>query len=65
MKVCCRVVLSPLCHMDQNNLARVFGPTIIGHGMLEPSPMTIMKDTNTQPKVSLESKLESDDACLF
>ncbi|KAI7808958.1 hypothetical protein IRJ41_021871, partial [Triplophysa rosa] len=46
-----RVVLSPLCHMDQNNLARVFGPTIIGHGLLEPSPMTIMRDTNTQPKV--------------
>ncbi|KAA0715908.1 Rac GTPase-activating protein 1 [Triplophysa tibetana] len=46
-----RVVLSPMCHMDQNNLARVFGPTIIGHGMLEPSPMTIMRDTNTQPKV--------------
>lgn len=46
-----RVMLSPLCQMDQNNLARVFGPTIIGHGMLEPSPMTIMRDTNTQPKV--------------
>lgn len=39
--------------MDQNNLARVFGPTIIGHGMFEPSPITIMRDTNTQPKVSV------------
>uniref|UniRef100_A0A3B4XFH1 Rho-GAP domain-containing protein n=1 Tax=Seriola lalandi dorsalis TaxID=1841481 RepID=A0A3B4XFH1_SERLL len=37
--------------MDQNNLARVFGPTIVGHGMSEPSPTTIMRDTNTQPKV--------------
>uniref|UniRef100_A0A8C1LMY6 Si:ch1073-416j23.1 n=1 Tax=Cyprinus carpio TaxID=7962 RepID=A0A8C1LMY6_CYPCA len=37
--------------MDRNNLSRVFGPTVIGHGMLEPSPMTIMRDTNTQPKV--------------
>ncbi|XP_051761057.1 rac GTPase-activating protein 1 isoform X1 [Ctenopharyngodon idella] len=46
-----RVMQSPLCQMDQNNLSRVFGPTIIGHGMLEPSPMTIMRDTNTQPKV--------------
>lgn len=46
-----RVMHSPLCQMDQNNLSRVFGPTIIGHGMLEPSPMTIMRDTNTQPKV--------------
>ncbi|XP_051564789.1 rac GTPase-activating protein 1 [Myxocyprinus asiaticus] len=46
-----RVMQSPLCQMGQNNLARVFGPTIIGHGMLEPSPMTIMRDTNSQPKV--------------
>uniref|UniRef100_A0A673GP70 Si:ch1073-416j23.1 n=1 Tax=Sinocyclocheilus rhinocerous TaxID=307959 RepID=A0A673GP70_9TELE len=30
---------------------QMFGPTVIGHGMLEPSPMTIMRDTNTQPKV--------------
>lgn len=37
--------------MDQNNLARVFGPTVVGHGMSEPSPSTIMRDTNTQPKV--------------
>ncbi|KAM9487001.1 rac GTPase-activating protein 1 isoform 3-T3 [Clarias gariepinus] len=48
-----RVTLSPQCQMDQNNLARVFGPTIIGHGMAEPSPLTIMRDTNTQPKVVL------------
>ncbi|KAB5577434.1 hypothetical protein PHYPO_G00209910 [Pangasianodon hypophthalmus] len=48
-----RVTQSPQCQMDQNNLARVFGPTIIGHGMSEPSPLTIMRDTNTQPKVVL------------
>ncbi|XP_010889063.2 rac GTPase-activating protein 1 isoform X2 [Esox lucius] len=46
-----RVMRSPLCQMNQNNLSRVFGPTVIGHGMAEPSPMTIMRDTNTQPKV--------------
>ncbi|CAJ1081273.1 rac GTPase-activating protein 1 isoform X1 [Xyrichtys novacula] len=46
-----KVVRSPQCQMDQNNLARVFGPTIVGHGMSEPSPTTIMRDTNTQPKV--------------
>ncbi|XP_051272962.1 rac GTPase-activating protein 1 isoform X3 [Dicentrarchus labrax] len=46
-----RVTKSPQCQMDQNNLARVFGPTIVGHGMSEPSPTTIMRDTNTQPKV--------------
>ncbi|KAM9323022.1 rac GTPase-activating protein 1 [Pholidichthys leucotaenia] len=46
-----KVMRSPQCQMDQNNLARVFGPTIVGHGMSEPSPSTIMRDTNTQPKV--------------
>nr|XP_019963511.1 PREDICTED: rac GTPase-activating protein 1-like [Paralichthys olivaceus] len=46
-----KVTKSPQCQMDQNNLARVFGPTIVGHGMSEPSPTTIMRDTNTQPKV--------------
>ncbi|XP_050923731.1 rac GTPase-activating protein 1 [Lates calcarifer] len=46
-----KVMKSPQCQMDQNNLARVFGPTIVGHGMPEPSPTTIMRDTNTQPKV--------------
>ncbi|XP_078794278.1 rac GTPase-activating protein 1 isoform X2 [Oryzias latipes] len=46
-----KVMRSPQCQMDQNNLARVFGPTIVGHGMSEPSPSTIMRDTNVQPKV--------------
>ncbi|XP_044033908.1 rac GTPase-activating protein 1 isoform X2 [Siniperca chuatsi] len=46
-----KVMKSPKCQMDQNNLARVFGPTVVGHGMPEPSPTTIMRDTNTQPKV--------------
>ncbi|CAB1346640.1 unnamed protein product [Coregonus sp. 'balchen'] len=32
------------------HLQRVFGPTILGHGMAEPFPMTIMRETNTQPK---------------
>lgn len=42
---------SPRCQMDLNNLSRVFGPTIVGHGTMEPSPRTIMKDTNAQSKV--------------
>ncbi|XP_072229814.1 rac GTPase-activating protein 1 [Leuresthes tenuis] len=46
-----KVMRSLQCQMDQNNLARVFGPTIVGHGMPEPSPTTIMRDTSTQPKV--------------
>lgn len=48
-----RVMKSPHCQMNQNNLARVFGPTVVGHGMSEPSPTTIMRDTNTQLKVSV------------
>ncbi|XP_031443430.1 rac GTPase-activating protein 1 isoform X2 [Clupea harengus] len=46
-----RVMKSPVCQMDLNNLARVFGPTIVGHSIPEPSPLTIMRDTTTQPKV--------------
>ncbi|KAM3862367.1 rac GTPase-activating protein 1 [Diretmus argenteus] len=46
-----KVMKSPQCQMDKTNLARVFGPTIVGHGLAEPCPMTIMRDTNTQPKV--------------
>ncbi|XP_024140578.1 rac GTPase-activating protein 1 isoform X2 [Oryzias melastigma] len=46
-----KVMRSPQCQMDLNNLARIFGPTIVGHGMSEPSPTTIMRDTNVQPKV--------------
>ncbi|XP_029954675.1 rac GTPase-activating protein 1-like [Salarias fasciatus] len=45
------VMKSPLCQMDRKNLTRVFGPTIVGHGMAEPSPSTILRDANTQPKV--------------
>lgn len=37
--------------MDINNLARVFGPTIVGHGVPNPEPMTILQDTKRQPKV--------------
>ena len=34
------------------NLARVFGPTIVGHSVPNPDPMTILQDTKRQPKVS-------------
>ncbi|XP_051928327.1 LOW QUALITY PROTEIN: rac GTPase-activating protein 1, partial [Hippocampus zosterae] len=46
-----KVMRSPPCQMDQNNLSRVFGPTLVGHALSEPSPSTIMRDTNIQPKV--------------
>lgn len=45
------VMLSAECHMDHSNLCRVFGPTLIGHGLAEPSPTTIMRDTASQHKV--------------
>ncbi|XP_039657916.1 rac GTPase-activating protein 1 [Perca fluviatilis] len=37
--------------MDISNLARVFGPTILGHAVPNPDPMTILQDTKRQPKV--------------
>uniref|UniRef100_A0A3Q4AP95 Rac GTPase-activating protein 1 n=1 Tax=Mola mola TaxID=94237 RepID=A0A3Q4AP95_MOLML len=37
--------------MDVNNLARVFGPTLVGHAVPDPDPMTILNDTNRQPRV--------------
>uniref|UniRef100_A0AAX7SF83 Rac GTPase-activating protein 1 n=1 Tax=Astatotilapia calliptera TaxID=8154 RepID=A0AAX7SF83_ASTCA len=37
--------------MDVNNLARVFGPTLVGHAVPNPDPMTILHDTNRQPRV--------------
>ncbi|XP_076605522.1 rac GTPase-activating protein 1-like [Chaetodon auriga] len=37
--------------MDVNNLARVFGPTLVGHAVPNPEPMTILHDTSRQPRV--------------
>ncbi|XP_056130838.1 rac GTPase-activating protein 1-like [Lampris incognitus] len=37
--------------MDVNNLARVFGPTLVGHAIPDPDPMTILNDTSRQPRV--------------
>nr|XP_008110459.1 PREDICTED: rac GTPase-activating protein 1 isoform X5 [Anolis carolinensis] len=46
-----RVMQSPECRMDQNNLARIFGPTLVGHSTPNPTPLTIMKDTPRQCRV--------------
>nr|XP_006629297.1 PREDICTED: rac GTPase-activating protein 1 [Lepisosteus oculatus] len=46
-----RVAQSPDTKMDISNLARVFGPTILGHAVPDPDPMTILQDTKRQPKV--------------
>uniref|UniRef100_A0A667YSU4 Rac GTPase-activating protein 1 n=1 Tax=Myripristis murdjan TaxID=586833 RepID=A0A667YSU4_9TELE len=46
-----RVAHSTDTKMDISNLARVFGPTIVGHAVPNPEPMTILQDTKRQPKV--------------
>ncbi|NXN63989.1 RGAP1 protein, partial [Himantopus himantopus] len=46
-----RVSHSPDCKMDVLNLSRVFGPTLVGHGTANPTPLTIMEDTPRQCKV--------------
>ncbi|KAJ8258201.1 hypothetical protein GJAV_G00194300 [Gymnothorax javanicus] len=46
-----RVSQSPDTKMDVGNLARVFGPTLVGHAVPDPDPRTILQDTRRQPKV--------------
>ncbi|KAG8429748.1 hypothetical protein GDO86_019324 [Hymenochirus boettgeri] len=41
------------CKMDKVNLSRVFGPTLVGHSVPNPSPLMIMQDTPRQAKVML------------
>ncbi|KAF7241896.1 Rac GTPase-activating protein 1, partial [Varanus komodoensis] len=43
-----RVMQSPQCRMDRHNLARIFGPTLVGHGTPNPTPLAIMEDTPRQ-----------------
>lgn len=47
-----RVSQSVDTKMDVMNLARVFGPTLVGHAVPDPDPMTILQDTNRQPRVA-------------
>ncbi|XP_065697131.1 rac GTPase-activating protein 1-like isoform X6 [Patagioenas fasciata] len=46
-----RVSRSPDCKMDILNLSRVFGPTLVGHALANPTPLIIMEDTPRQCKV--------------
>ncbi|XP_066431603.1 rac GTPase-activating protein 1-like [Eleutherodactylus coqui] len=46
-----RVMRSPECKMDKMNLSRVFGPTIVGHSVPNPTALVIMTDTPRQAKV--------------
>lgn len=49
-----RVARSLDTKMDVTNLARVFGPTIVGHAVPDPDPLTILHDTKRQPRVEPE-----------
>ncbi|KAJ8370074.1 hypothetical protein SKAU_G00101020 [Synaphobranchus kaupii] len=46
-----RVARSTDTKMDVTNLARVFGPTLVGHAVPDPDPRTILQDTKRQPMV--------------
>ncbi|XP_033104856.1 rac GTPase-activating protein 1-like [Anneissia japonica] len=46
-----RVTECPTCRMPSANLAKVFGPTIVGHSCADPEPMVMLNDTKKQPKV--------------
>ncbi|XP_077429526.1 rac GTPase-activating protein 1-like [Vanacampus margaritifer] len=37
--------------MNVTNLARVFGPTLVGHAVPNPDTMTVLSDTSRQPRV--------------
>uniref|UniRef100_A0A0B7ABE8 Rho-GAP domain-containing protein n=1 Tax=Arion vulgaris TaxID=1028688 RepID=A0A0B7ABE8_9EUPU len=45
------VAESVACKMPASNLAKVFGPTIIGYSSPEPEPMQIMSETRKQSQV--------------
>ncbi|KAJ7345991.1 hypothetical protein JRQ81_001941 [Phrynocephalus forsythii] len=46
-----RIMQSPECRMNRHNLARIFGPTLVGHSTPNPTPLTIMEDTPRQYQV--------------
>jgi Rac GTPase-activating protein 1 len=51
--------------MSASNLAKVFGPTIVGYSSLEPEPVTMLNETKKQAAVSncfvlLNAALSSD-----
>ncbi|XP_069792174.1 rac GTPase-activating protein 1-like isoform X2 [Narcine bancroftii] len=46
-----RVMGSPECRMDRQKLARVFGPTLVGHARPNPRPMEMIEDSKQQPQV--------------
>eukprot|EP00794_Sanderia_malayensis_P003280 gene3280-3762_t len=46
-----RVANSPTCQMSVQNLAKVLGPTIVGHRSSNPSHLEMFEDLKSQPKI--------------
>lgn len=46
-----RVSSSPECKMPISNLAKVFGPTLVGYSSQEPSPTSMLDETKSQVAV--------------
>uniref|UniRef100_A0A8C4R322 Rac GTPase activating protein 1 n=2 Tax=Eptatretus burgeri TaxID=7764 RepID=A0A8C4R322_EPTBU len=46
-----KVAVSDACKMGTSNLARVFGPTLVGHATADPDPNTMLQDARRQPMV--------------
>ena len=47
-----RVADCPECKMPSTNLARIFGPTLIGYSVSEPEPAVMLNETKHQQRVS-------------
>lgn len=47
----------PDCKMPLTNLAKVFGPTIIGYSVADPEPLQMINETKYQAMVCCDSIL--------
>ncbi|KAK3885364.1 hypothetical protein Pcinc_010415 [Petrolisthes cinctipes] len=52
-----RIAECPECKMPISNLAKVFGPTLVGYSAIEPDPATLVLETRQQQQV-MEKLLE-------
>lgn len=48
---CCRVAESKVCQMPISNLAKVFGPTVVGYSCEDPNPSNLINETRQQVQV--------------
>ncbi|XP_018323283.1 rac GTPase-activating protein 1 isoform X2 [Agrilus planipennis] len=49
-----KVASAPECKMPASNLAKVFGPTIVGYSSSDPTPQTLIDETRSQIRVMEE-----------